>query len=384
MSAHQACHAVDDDRGAADAHTSPLRLLAVAAVALGLGVASARWLESGGRDAVSGYVQVRTTYVTADRACRVIEQTRQVGDHITIGDGLVTYRDAELEQHLADTQARVETLTHELAQAEARAKLELAQCEQAIDDRICQVQLQAADYRQSRHESEMRRTLLADMLASHQSALWDSGESMFRSLVLNQPWKSNDRVQTVLQLETYSNQTELLDANLEICEARIAALQQARGCLCEQVQESCGVPLTKLRLEQAQAELTRLEEQQTRLTVESPAVGQVGVYRSRPGDVLQPGDPIVELLDDSQRYLIAQVPSSRINEFKHGRTVTLMFPGNERRQGRVARIAPQTAPRDLADPDADPLVAVDIEQAGRLWPTVPIGTRIEVKAEPRK
>ena len=381
MSAPQACSAVAADRSAADAPTPPLRLLVVATLALGLGVASARWLESGGLRPVSGYLQVRSTLVTADRCCRVLEHSQQAGERISIGDALVLYSDSDLEQRLEALRHQVQTLEKELAQAEARSRLELTQREQQLDDRIYECQLQAADYRKSQQESEMRRTLLADLLASHQSALWDTGESMLRSFVLNEPWPNSERLQTTLQLEGYASQSELMAANVQICETRVKALQAARNDLCDQVCESCGVPLTRLRLEQAQADLKKLESQQSQLVVTSPAVGQVGTFRSHPGAVLHPGDPIVELLDDSQRYLIAQVPSTRINEFKLGRTVTLIFPGNERRQGRVSRVAPQAGPRDSSDPDADPLIEVDIDQAGRLWPGVPIGTRVEVTAE---
>jgi hypothetical protein len=71
----------------------------------------------------------------------------------------------------------------------------------------------------------------------------------------------------------------------------------------------------------------------------------------------------------------------RIHEFPVGKTLALLFPGHEKRQGRVTRIAPQTQPRDHSRPAADSIVMVEVEQAGRLWPTVPIGTRIEVLVE---
>lgn len=370
------------ESSAADAPAAPLRIAVVAVVALGLGIGAARCIESTGKQPVAAYLQVRTTFVTADRPCRVLEQQQEIGERITIGDPLIAYSDTELEQKTESARQKLEMLTKELQQAEARARLELAQCEQEIDDRICQVQLQAADFRHSQHESEMRRSLLADLLASHQTALWDTGESMVKTLLLNQPWPNSERMQTVLQMETYANQADLLAANIEICESRLTSLKGLKTSLPEQIRESCGVSLTALRLEQTRQELERLEARQTELVVTSPAVGQVGVFRSRPGDVLQPGDPIVELLDDSQRYLIAEVPSTRIHEFKPGRTVVLHFPGNERRQGRVSKVAPQAAPRDPSQPGADPLVAVDLEQAGRLWPSVPIGTRIDVIVDP--
>ncbi|MFV0446164.1 MAG: HlyD family secretion protein [Planctomycetaceae bacterium] len=378
MNQIEAANAATDNRSGADAPAPPFRLLVLATLALGLGVGAARFLETRGDRPVAAYVQVRTTFVTADRTCRVLQLQQAAGDRITIGDPLVAYADADLEQQLVSIQQHIETFQKELCQAEARSRLELAHCQQSLDDRICQVQLQMTDYRQSRTESEMKRSVLAELLASKQSALWGNGDSLhIKSILFDQIWPNSERLQTSLQLETYTNQSELLAANIQICETRLESLRSMRSGIGEQVRESCGVPLTALKLEQAQQQLKRLEERQTQLSVVSPAVGQVGVYRSRPGDVLQPGDPIVELLDDSQRYLVAEVPSTRITEFKVGRTVSLIFPGNELRQGRVSRVAPQAGPRSADDPLSDPLVQVDIEPAGRLWPTVPIGTRID-------
>lgn len=373
---NQVANPVSEDRTSVDAPTPMLRVLGIAVAALVVGVGVARWLESGGQHPVAAYLHVRTSLVTADRHCRVVSLQQPVGERIAAGDPLLTFTDTELEQRVAAVRTQVETLSKQLGQAHATANLELAQSQQDLDDRICQVQLQVADYRQSRHESEMRRSLLADLLASHQTAMWDNGETLVKSLMFQPPWPNRDRIQTVLQLESYATQADLLAANIEICESRLESLRSHRTGLCSQIEESCGVGVTELRLQQTQLELAQLEELQSQLSVASPVQGQVGQYRSRPGAVLQPGDPIVELHDDSQRYLVAQVPSTRIHEFKLGRGVTLSFPGNERRQGRVVRIAPQANARDASDPTGDPQVDVEIEPIGRLWPSVPVGTKI--------
>ncbi len=361
-----------------DAPVAPVRTLLLAVVALIVGAVAAEWIESGGRRPVPAFLQVRTVFVTAHRSCRVLSHSAAPGDRVTIGTPLVALSDSELEQRLEATRAQVEMLTTELRQAEARAKLELAQNERDLEYRICQLRLQAANYRQHKFESELYRNLLADRLAAHESALWDTGETLLKSLVLDQRWPQSERMQTTLQLQSCDHLVELFAENVEICEARIAGLERHREALPGQIRESCGVEVTAARLRQAQAEVERLEQLQTQLTLTSPAVGQVGEYRTRPGDQLRPGDLIVELLDDSQRYLVAEVPSQRIHEFPPGRTVWLVFPGQERRQGRVGRIAPQARPRNPAEPDADPIILVDIEQAGRLWPTVPSGARIDV------
>ncbi len=183
---------------------------------------------------------------------------------------------------------------------------------------------------------------------------------------------------TVLQMEAASFEAEIAAAQVRTCQERIESLQSYRQQLPEQIREMCGVELAEARLAQARRQLDQLSMQQSSLRLTSPAVGQVGMFRIRPGDELRAGDPIVELLDDEQRYLVSEVPSQRITEFAVGTEVALIFPGGEQRTGRVVHVAPQALPRDPSRPGADPFVQVEIEQSGRLWPQIPTGSRVEV------
>ena len=58
-----------------------------------------------------------------------------------------------------------------------------------------------------------------------------------------------------------------------------------------------------------------------------------------------------------------------------GQEVELRFPGNEEFQGQVVDI-PMVA--DVTGASGETLAAVRIEQAGRLWPNVPVGSQIDV------
>ncbi|MEZ6067759.1 MAG: HlyD family efflux transporter periplasmic adaptor subunit [Planctomycetaceae bacterium] len=366
---------LDEGGPVVDAPAQPLRVLLFSVIAIAAGVAFTGWIESGGRQAIPAYLQVRTVSVTAEQACRVERFHAVAGGLVTIGDALVELSDTRLQEDLSLAAARIEELNAELAQVERRASFELALQQSDLDERICQLQLQVTSYQRERFESELRRNLLADVLASHETALWDTGDPLMDSLLVAQKWPDAERMSTMMRMETASQTAELIASNVEICEERLKTLRSLRSSLADDVRAANGVEVTRTRLKQAQGEHERLAARQTRLQLCSPAVGQVGRYRARPGDQLQPGDPIVELLDDSQRYLIAEVPSRRIHEFTQGRTVWLLFPGDEKRQGRVAQVAPQTRPRDGED---DPVVEVEIEMAGRLWPQVPIGTRIDL------
>ncbi len=63
---------------------------------------------------------------------------------------------------------------------------------------------------------------------------------------------------------------------------------------------------------------------------------------------------------------------------KPGTKLTLIFPARSKRIGLVATIPPQAMRIEGEDGD-DSQVAVKIEPAGKLWPKVPIGSRVKVQ-----
>ena len=74
------------------------------------------------------------------------------------------------------------------------------------------------------------------------------------------------------------------------------------------------------------------------------------------------------------------VPSSQITEFTVGRELDLMFPGKQERTGKVLSVAPQAEPHDIVTSTAgDAMVIVRVEQSGKLWPEVPLGSHVKVR-----
>ena len=148
------------------------------------------------------------------------------------------------------------------------------------------------------------------------------------------------------------------------------------------IREKAGVDVAEERLAEARAELARLQARATQLTIPSTAVGTVGVFRLRPGDNVEPGDAIVEILDDAQRRVVVEVPSDQITGFRIASRVDLSFPGDQALTGRVISIAPQAEPR-RADRADDAVITVRIEQTGKVWPAVPIGSKVGVRLSER-
>lgn len=362
-----------------DLPASPLRIVLIVGLALAAGVGAAWGLSRRGGAVFDGRIEARTTFVNADRAGVVTELLAAEGARVTIGDPLVTLADGELQLLIARAQHDIATLTSERDRALAEAAVELAWRMKEIDADVVEAQLKSADYLKQKFDYELERSMWSDMLSSHETVMFDNGSEAFQSMVLRSRLPREQRMNAMLRHETACNAVDVSAVQVEICEQRLGELAKLREQLPERVREKAGVHVAEQRLATAQAELARLEARQTELTVASNAVGTVGVYRRKVGDHLNAGDPIVELLDGARRWLIVAVPSSQITEFTIDRELELTFPGKQERTGKVLSVAPQAEPHNIVAPAAaDAMVIVRVEQSGKLWPDVPLGSRVQV------
>lgn len=357
----------------------PLRIIVFSVTALVLGVATVWTFAHSGHQTYSGRIVSRTTFVTADRSGVVTELMAHESDRVTLGDPLVSLTDEELQEQIAGAQESVATLTAALKQAEAHANVELAWRLKEIDEDITATQLQAAGFLKEKYNYEMERSMWADVLSSHETVMFDQGDEVFKSVVLRNRLPNDTRMSAVMRMESAANAVDVSAAQVEICDGRLSELRRLKEELPEHIRDMAGVDTAEAELARAQAELERLQEQQVELTVASTSVGTVGVFQLKPGDHLQPGTPIVELLDDSQRWIEVGIPSRDITAFTIGSNADLEFPGGVDRSGRVFSIAPQAEPGNGTRSESDALVMVRIEQTDKLWPTVPVGSRVDVR-----
>ena len=161
---------------------------------------------------------------------------------------------------------------------------------------------------------------------------------------------------------------------LTLVNSRLQELQQMDQALEANVRVSAGVAVAANRKTQIEAEIERLEAQTAALTIRSPGCGVVGVWTRQPGDRVIAGENLVELLDDAQLSLTAMVPSARIGRMKPEQRVPLQFPGQQRRTGVVAELPPEVSTPATSDDDAT--IRVRVKPAGKLWPKLPIGSRV--------
>ena len=356
----------------------PLRTLAICLASLLAGAGFAVWIERHGDVKFDAYLQAHTTPVTAEHPGRVAALVKLEGDRISIGDPLLSLTDGQLLEEIITQKDEVAHAEIHLQHCLAEADLDLQWRTNEIDQRIVDYQLRSAGFLKEKYDFELQKSMLSDMLASNQTAALKDADTMFKAFVVEGGMPEVERMTTALKLETVVNATDVSTAQVEICEQQLKRLDGIKTTLPATVRRKAGVDSAEAALSRSKSMLERIEGRRTELTVPSTAMGKVGVYRVHVGDHVEPGQTIVELLDDSRRHLQVEVPSSQISGLALAQGIHVTFPGGAKRTGRIARIAPQTIPTDTNSHGADSLILVQVEQTGELWPDLPIGTRVEV------
>jgi len=355
-----------------------IRTLLIALVALGAGAATT-WLLAGREPArYRAHLEAQTTFVNAGHTGVVTELLVKEGDRVSLEHPLATLTDPELESLITELASQISVLTSQREQATATADIELTWRMKELDNDIVATQLKSADYLKEKFDWELERGMWADVLSTNEMVMFDEDSPVFKSLLLKSRVPAEHRMNAMLKHETANNAVAVSSVQVEICHERLMQLQKIKEELPTRVRQTAGVDVAEQRITQAQAALARLEARREELKVKSNAIGTVGVFRARVGDHLQSGQPIVEILDDARRWVVASVPSSDVVEFTPKRMVQLTFPGGQIRTGLVVAVAPQITTARGGE-QLDPPVAVRIEQSAAAWPNVPLGSRIDVQ-----
>lgn len=359
----------------------PIRTICVCVSALLAGIAVAHWYERHGHDSFDGYLEAHKTTITADREGRITAISQPEGQRVTIGDPLTILSDEGLENELGLIQDEIAQADIHLQRCLAESELDLQWRLAELDQKIVDYQLRSASYLKEKYDFELEKSMLADVLASNQTASLQDGDGLFRAFVVEGGAPEIERMTTALKMETMTNAADVSGAQVEICEQQLKRLESAKTTLPSTVRRKSGVDAAEASVARAKSQLARVESKRSGLTIVSNAVGKVGVYRVQEGDQVMPGQTIVELLDDARRHMRVEIPSSRISKFSVNQTVNVRFPGGTLRTGRVEWIAPQAIPTDSNSHGHESLILVHVEQSGELWPEVPVGTHVKVSLQ---
>jgi multidrug resistance efflux pump len=352
------------------------RVVVLSLLSLAASIGATYWFEHVRYERFSGFLQARYRTVVSVREAQVSEILVTPGTLVMAGQPVVRLKDTEFQHRLESKRREVEALEIQLSQSQAKLEVELEIRRHQILDRIFEAKLKAAQASRKPGQS------LAGFAATQKGG-WEKSEQTAAARRAKQFDSDRDSVKHASASDSNTSgeattQTPL--SEFDLCAQHIEELERMNRDLPEKISRMMGVDLAQANLDNAQAELTWLESQQRELTLVAENSGMVGVFHKEVGDHVVPYEPIVQLLDEEQPYLVMQIPSSQISDFPPGTLVDLRFPAKATGKGRVVEIPPQTSsiPVDGAGA-AETKIAVHVDPIGTLWPNLPFGSSVEVR-----
>ncbi len=403
---------------------SVIRTCSLLVCAVLVGCLVVYWLALRQPPAMRGVLSAEITSLRVPEEARLLQVHVRTGSEVFSGEKLLTLEKSEHLVLIRDQQQRVRRLEEQLEQAEAQATLELEWRARDIERELSEVKARAELIRDVKRQTveplrtvsstseededednvtesaapaatgqavSASRTLeIAAITAQRPNSLiFVSGPTGAGTIDLKpairqrlpeikaepvRPAPAAPKEQETVRPESTA-ESRLLQLETRTVELRLRQLEEARRNLPAQVRQAAGIEALRLRHGEAAQQLADMNALSREVAVVCPAYGTVAEIRFREGDAVPAGEVIVKVLHTDRRFVLVRVPGRRVNELQAGATLDLMFPGGERFEGTVAQV-PMLA--EAGQSDGDSMTVVRVEPAGRLWPSIPVGTQIDV------
>jgi multidrug efflux pump subunit AcrA (membrane-fusion protein) len=361
----------------------PLRTALTLLTALIASVGLTGWIDATQSISFTGYLRAQTSSVVAEHSAVLQKQLVETGSIIEASQPIATLNNDQRPERLARQQREIARLRMELARCKSQAAVDLAWRSKEIDDEILQTRLKSALLLKEQFAQQVRELAWQDFIKQYDAIADGSSDDVaVKSLIYSSGLPDETRIRAMLQHDDAQNAAEAHSAQLKLCEQRLTELGTLKAHLPSEIERAVGVEVVTAQIARAVEDLSRLETESKTIELMATGWGTVGVFRKQVGDHVSKGDVVVEVLDEDRRHLELQIPTRHIAEFAAGTEVVLLFPGGVKRHGRVHSVPPQTihSPRKVAgESNVESLVTLRVDPIEKLWPSMPIGSAIEVK-----
>lgn len=363
------------------------RLLATAAISMLAGVVLLISMLPAQPQAFQGMLAATTTEIATPVFCELDELLVQHGDEVFSGDTICTLKNLEIIRRTAELEQEVAAAAEELRRIEAQTSLETDRRSLELEAEIAELNmsfqqwLPTSDSRSGNHlqtgwsssrSGRMQQTLARFADASNtQKMLFFNSSSSVPGGGAASPNGSSDSAPTPTQPATPDNRSSVLHQ----IQQRMLRLEEVQKQMPEQVEVAMGLDTAQENLARLQDQLAVLRRAETSIEVKAPSHGIIAEILAQPGEHRDAAQVLLRILHEDRRYIQLTLDTARIHELAEGAEVELIFPGNQVRSGLVSRI-PLIARTPSAT--ADTTASITIMHSGKLWPSLPMGTDVQV------
>lgn len=296
-------------------------------VALALSIGGCNWFQRDTSLTASGTLEARNITVGSKVGGRITQVLVAEGDHVTKGQLLVTFDEAELSASLLQARGRYAQAQATLAKMErgsrpeeiAQARATGSSATHAIEESVSVAQRVRADAANAEVEYKRYQGLAQAGVVSREQR--DAAENRYK--MAQAAANSADHAVTVARSE-----------------ANAAGAAQK---LVEHGFRAEDIAAARADLQRAEGELKLAEAHYAEREVYSPANAVIEVLDLRPGDLVPANSPVAKLLEADQLYAMVYVPQGEIGKVRVGQTVEVKVDAypTETFKGTVEQIRQQ-------------------------------------------
>ena len=263
-----------------------------------------------------GTVDANQVVVSAKIMGRIEKLNVDEGSQVQAGDVIAVLDTAELEaqqraaaENVSSLQSRVAETQHTVAQTVGEAQSGVANAQARIQ--ATQASLRQAEAQLVKVETDNQRIVaLAEQGVASKQDLDRSNADL------------NAQKAAVASLR---DQVRAAQADLATAQARLHQIEVARS----------NVVTTEAQAKQAEAQLNEAKTRLGYTNVLAPVSGTVSVRVARQGEVVNPGSPIVTIVDLSDTWVRAYMPETDATNIGIGDMVRVSLPSGQIVQGKV-------------------------------------------------
>ncbi len=263
-----------------------------------------------------GTVDANQVIVSSKITGRIEKLTVEEGAPVKAGDLIATVDNEELLAQKSAAEATLASLRSQVSGSQYNEKQMVGETQNNL--------------------ANARATLSASnaALAEAQANLEQQRLNTQRTVALAQQGvasqQDRDNAQTALQaaqarVQTAKEQAAAAAAAVKVYEARLNQAQAA----------TTNVASTRQQMENAQAQLEQARVRLGYTNIYAPVTGTVSVWAARQGEVINPGTPIVTIVDLNDTWVYAAVPEQYSDKVQIGDALTVQMPSGERVPGKI-------------------------------------------------
>lgn len=232
------------------------------------------------------------------------------GDPIAVLDsGQLTAEKQAAEATLASLRSRVAQSRSTLASTSGTTSSDVQNAQATVLSLRAQLQVAEAALQVQRLNTTRTVSLAKDGVASEQDR--DQAVAALK--------------QAQAQVQSLQEQINAADAQLKAAQARTYQAKAARN----------DVAASRAQAANAEAEIAVIEAQLGYTRVYAPVSGVVSVRAAREGEVVNPGQPIVTIVDFNDTWVRAAIPETYNDRVAIGDTLPVILPSGEHTTGKV-------------------------------------------------